>query len=218
MPTILFCSRGFDSSAFFPSNAGYGGQLPHPVYGYRAPNQQSADMSTLTSGLPSLSVSSSPSPVLSGAGLYSSQPGGIPYGLPQNDQMVNFDTNGLRYAQGADGNVQWPVGRDTSLDPNAQYTSGGLTADGDYDDSDGNSLAPSNTPSLSVSSPNPASPVSAPSPQDLSAYTTPSTMTMASGQWSNTHLVTQGMPDPIEPFFKTLRERNLVSIRKSLTL
>lgn len=211
-------SRGFDSSAFFSSNMAYGGQLPHPVFGYRAHSQQSADMSTLTSGLPALSVSSSSSsPVMpAGPGLYSSQPG-LPYPITPGDQIVNFDANGLRYATGADGNVQWP-GADTSLggpDPNAQYASGALATDGDYDDSDGNSLAPSNTPSLSVSSPNPASPVSAPSPQDLSAYTTPSTMTMASGQWSNTHIITQGMPDPIEPFFKTLRERNLVSMHRS---
>lgn len=154
---------------------------------------------------------------MAGAGLYSSQSGGLPYVMPRNDQAVNFDANGLRYTSGADGRVQWPMGQDPPLgvsDPNAQYTSGGFAADGDYDDSDRNSLPPSSTPNLSVPSPNSMSPVSAPSPQDLSAYTTPSTATMASGQWSNTHLVTQGMPDPIEPFFKTLRERNLVSIRR----
>lgn len=45
---------------------------------------------------------------------------------------------------------------------------------------------------------------------DLGAYTTPS-VPISSGQWANTPIVTQSGPDPIEPFFKTARERNLVS-------
>lgn len=200
-------------SGLYSANTGYG--LPHPLFGYRAPNhQQSVDMSTLTSGLPALSVSSSssPSPMMSGGtGLYASQPGGLPYVLPSGDQLMNFDPHGIPYQSNPDPNQWNPDGTD---DSGAQFgnTPSGYSADNDYDDSDRHSLAASTAPSLSVSSPNSMSPVSAPSPGDLSNYTTPSTMTMASGQWSNTPIITQGMPDPIEPFFKTLRERNLVNI------
>lgn len=195
------------------------GQLPHPMYGYRATSSQlpSADINMLTSGLPSLSVSSSsPSPVIGGSGVYSSQPNPLPYGMPSGDQLLGFDNN-LAYppANGPASGRQWSVDSHSSLgvnDSNVQYSTANYgVGDGEYDDEDRNSLAPSTAPSLSMSSPNSMSPVSAPSPGDLGAYTTPSTMTMASGQWSNTSIVTQGMPDPIEPFFKTLRERNLVS-------
>ena len=96
----------------------------------------------------------------------------------------------------------------------------------DYDDGSSLSSAP---PSIASPNSNSQSPNSAASPGDLSAYsnaassavvglgpgdlsayTTPG-VSMSSGQWANTSLVIQGGLDPIEPFFKTARERNLVS-------
>lgn len=212
--TTALDSRGqFNNGAnIFPGALNFG-QMGVPAYNYGQAGQPSADINMLTSGLPSLSVSStSPSPVVGGSGMYPPQAGPLPYVMPPG-----FNP-GLNFSPTADpsGSAQWSMDNRGALDAgdssgqftNPAYATG--TGDGDYDDSDRHSLAPSSAPSLSVSSPNSMSPISVPSPGDLGAYTTPSTMSMASGQWSNTPLVTRGMPDPIEPFFKTLRERNLV--------
>ena len=45
----------------------------------------------------------------------------------------------------------------------------------------------------------------------LAGYSSSGVLTTpGNGQWSNTPAVTNSMPDPIEPFFKTLKERDLV--------
>lgn len=214
------------ASALYPGALNFG-QMGLPAYAYGQAGQTSApaaaaDIHMLTSGLPSLSVSSA---VTSPPMFPNHPPGsGLPYVMPSGGFG---NTGGLNFPPNADpSSAQWSMDSTTNANSNTAgdssqhfnnaYATG--TGDGEYDDSDRNSLAPSSAPSLSVSSPNSMSPISVPSPGDLGAYTTPSTMSsMASGQWSNTPLVTQGMPDPIEPFFKTLRERNLVRCWLSLS-
>jgi hypothetical protein len=209
------------------------------LYGYQQnPSQTSLDLSTLTAGLPSFSSSPVPSPSLSvgrpAGGIYSTPPPrgfgygfsgtpagnvltgiaidpttGLPYGGVNGSGVgtSTLDALGTRWSLPSNG-VPLPLDGQFSGLVNSHVSNSNY--DADYDDT-ASSLG---SAPASAASPNSMSPVSAPSPGvadvSLSAYNSSPSVTMASGQWSNTPLVTQGALDPIEPFFKTTRERNLV--------
>ena len=142
-----------------------------------------------------LSMSSSPSP------LYR-QPLVMSYPVLNLDSL---DFNQLQYPQGVESSSKWApdVSFAQSGVPQFTYTPATAPKVEGYN-------AEYEADVLNISSPPPSNDSSsAPSPDALSAYE--SATTMSNGQWNNTSIVINSGPDPIEPFFRTLKERELVS-------
>ncbi|KAF9516682.1 hypothetical protein BS47DRAFT_1390518 [Hydnum rufescens UP504] len=205
------------SQVFQPSSSYSGGPYPQFAYG-PAPTFSShvsdprvpfnlnvrgpVDLSATPLGLSPLSASSSSqvSSASSPSPLYQ-QP------LPMSYPLLNLDPpdfNQLPYPQGGDPSSKWIPSTSLAQSglPQFAYTPAATSKVDDYN-------AEYEADPLNISSPSLTNDsYSTPSPEALSVYE--SATALSHGQWNNTPLVINSGPDPIEPFFRTLKERDLI--------
>ncbi len=201
------------------TNAYQPGLLRNPGLDLPSLQPVGVDYNNLT--LPALSTTSSPSQVsTTGSPIPLYPQPGLPqlYPLPSvSSGQTNPNVDPLNVSSVQHAEAKWPAYNHaapviSSVNANPQYpfivrpdVPEGYPNGPDYDSDYYNSRSESS--SLSP----PADP--SPSPEEAalvgSSFVGVPTTT-GSGQWSNTSVVTNSIPDPIEPFFKTIKERDLV--------